>query len=118
MDISNPANWTLRYLQSFSSSYIRGLGLPIPEFDTPIALSDRYLRIRVTSSTAKVNWVYAGKVVQIINAGGVDTDCDRLHLKLNDSLLWQLDDFGAYKLRVTFPKYFTQATITIFGYSG
>ncbi|ELS32792.1 MULTISPECIES: hypothetical protein [Pseudanabaena] len=117
MDLSNPSNWSLRYVQSFTSDYIRGLGLPIPVFDTD-TLSDRLLRVRVTSSTAKDTWTYAGRATQVIDAGGVDTDLDSLYMKLNVSLLWQLQDFGSYRLRVAFPKYFTQATISIFGYTG
>jgi hypothetical protein len=76
------------------------------------------LRIRVTSSTAKPNWRKAGKASQIINAGSVDTEVNNLALRLNDSLLWQLQDFGDYKLQVAFPKYLTQATVSIYGYNG
>lgn len=117
MDLSNPSQWGLRCVQSFASEYIRGLGLPIGVFDTS-DLSDRYLRVRVTSSTAKPNWVSAGRATQIINAGGVETDSSHLFLRLNDSLLWHLPEFDSYKLRVTLPKYFTQATISIFGFVG
>ena len=117
MDLSNPSNWQLRYLQSFASSYVVALSIPIPTFDTP-DLSDRILRVRVTSSNAKPSWSRAGKALQIINAGSVETEAGYLALRLNDSLLWQLQDFGSCKLRVTFPKYLTQATISIYGYTG
>ena len=117
MDLSNPSQWVLRYVQNFSSEYIRGLGLPISPFDTG-ELSDLILRVKVTSTTAKTNWVYAGKATQVIDAGNVETDADELYLKLDKPLLWIPKEFISYKLRVRLPKYFTQATISIFGYTG
>jgi len=117
MDLSNPNDWILRQVQSFTGDAIRGLDLPIPSFETA-QLGDRYLRIRVTSTTAKTNWVYAGKATQIVDAGNVDTDADELYLKLGKPLLWIPKEFGSYKLRVRFPKYFTQATMSVFGFIG
>lgn len=117
MNLSNPHDWIIRQVESFTSDAIRGLNLPIPPFET-IQLGDRYLRIEVTSTTAKTNWVYAGKATQVVDAGNVDTDADELHLKLAKPLLWIPKEFASYKLRVRFPKYFTQATMSVFGFIG
>ena len=117
MDLSNPNDWIIRQVQSFTGDAIRGLDLPIPSFETA-QLGDKYLRIRVTSTTAKTNWVYAGKATQVIDAGNVDTDADELYLKLGKPLLWIPKEFASYKLRVRLPKYFTQATMSIFGFIG
>lgn len=117
MNLSSPSDWSLRYVQSFTSESIRALDIPIPAFQTP-ELNDRFLRIRVTNSTAKANWTYAGKAKQVVNAGGVETLYDRKLLELNNFVLWDLQQFDTYKLRVTFPRYFSQATISIFGYTG
>lgn len=117
MVLADPSKWALRYIQSFTSESVLALKLPIPTFTTS-DLSDAILRIRVTSVTASDTWYRAGRIGQIIDAGGVDAEVDSKSLRLNDSLLWQLQDFGGYKLRVRLPHYFTQATISIFGYVG
>ena len=117
MNLSNPSDWNLRYLQSFASASIRALDFPIPPFQTS-QFSDRFIRIRVTSSTAKSSWRYAGKASQIIDAGGLETVSDRRSLELNDFILWDLQQFDSYKLRISLPRYFSQATISIFGYTG
>jgi hypothetical protein len=115
--LADPSEWSLRYVQSFTSESILALNMPIPTFDTG-DLSDSLLRLRVTSSKASDTWYRAGRIRQIINAGGVDTEVLSKSLRLGDSLLWQLQSLGSYRLRVTFPHYFTQATISIFGYTG
>jgi hypothetical protein len=117
MDLSNPSLWVIRYVQSFTGDAVLGLDVPIPVFDTP-DLSDRFLRVKVTSSTAKSNWVYGGSAKQIISAGGVEAVNKRIGLELNQVLLVDLPGFSVYKLRVKLPRYFTQATISIFGYTG
>lgn len=117
MDLSNPDLWVIRYIQSFTGDAVRGLDIPIPVFDTP-GLGDRFIRVRVTSSTARANWSFAGTAKQIISAGGVESVNQRFRFELNDSLLCDLPDFNLYKLRIKFPRYFTQATISIFGYVG
>ena len=117
MNLSNPNDWIIRQVQSFTGVAIRGLDLPIPVFETA-QLSDKYLRIRVTSTTAKTNWIYAGKATQVIDAGNVETDASEFYLKLDKPLLCQLNDFTSYKLRIKLPKYFTQATMSIFGFIG
>jgi hypothetical protein len=117
MSFSNPNLWALRYLQSFSSANI-GLFYPaIPPFDTPI-LTDATLRVLLTSSTANANWTYAGRVGQFVNAGGVNSVTETLSLRLNEPKIWQLPaEFSQYSLRFFLPRYFKQATVSIFGYT-
>ena len=117
MSFSDPSLWAIRYLQSFNSANI-GLYYPaIPAFDTP-NFSDRFLRIRITSSTARDNWSFAGRANQIINAGGVDSVVDKKSFRLNDSTIWEIKGFYDYRLTIKLPTYFKQATVSIFGYTG
>lgn len=117
MDLSNPSYWVIRYVQSFTGDAVRGLDIPIPIFDTP-DLSDRFIRIKVSSSTAKPNWTFAGTARQVISAGGVDSITKQIRLELDDFFVIDLPEFTTYRLRVRFPRYFKQATISIFGYIG
>lgn len=118
MSFDDPSLWSLRYLQSFASANI-GLFYPaIPAFDTP-ALTDLSLRVLITSSEAKPNWTYAGRVSQLVNAGGVSTVVRNDSFRLGEHKLLELDpDFPQYFLRFNLPRYFKQATVSIFGYTG
>ena len=118
MSFNDASLWSLRYLQSFASANI-GLFYPaIPAFDTS-NLGDQYLRILVTSSEAKENWTYAGRVNQLVNAGGVNSVVANLPLRLNEPKIWQLSpEFSQYSLRFFLPRYFKQATVSIFGFTG
>jgi hypothetical protein len=116
MDLSNPNLWELRYIQSFTGDAVRGLDVPIPVFETG-QLSDEIIRVRITNSTARDNWTFGGTAKQIINAGGVDTVAGSLSLQLNESLLWILQDYDSYKLKIKLPRYFKQATLSIFAYT-
>jgi hypothetical protein len=109
--------WTLRYLQNFNSANIGLFYAPIPTFITPV-FTDRIIRARMTSTQAQSNWTRAGRVSQVVNAGNVEAVTESIYLRLGESRLWQLEDFGDYKLQVSFPKYFRQATVSIFGYTG
>lgn len=118
MSFSDTSLWSLRYLQSFTSANIGLYFPPIPAFDTPI-LTDANLRILITNSTASENWTYAGRVSQLVDAGGVNSVVSNLSLRLNEPKVWQLSpDFSQYFLRFFLPRYFKQATISIFGFTG
>lgn len=118
MSFDNPSLWTLRYLQSFTSANTGLYYPPIPSFDTP-SLTDANLRVLITNSMAKDNWTYAGRTRQFVNAGGVDSAVSNLSLKLGESKIWRLSpDFPQYFLRFFLPRYFKQATISIFGFTG
>lgn len=117
MDLSNPSLWQLVYLNSFTSEYTRALPVAIGEFETnPIAR--RITRIKVTNSRAGINWTYAGRCNQIVSAGGVQSSVKKSTLELNTDQVIVWEDFTPYRLRVKFPKYFTQATISIYEYLG
>lgn len=117
MDLSNPNLWVLRYLQSFNSANIGGFFPPIDPFDTS-ALSDKILRVRVTNSLAKPNWTNAGKASMLVDSGGVNAVADSLYLRLSEPTLWVLPQYSSYFVRLSLPRYFTQATISIFAYTG
>lgn len=118
MSFNDPNLWSLRYLQSFSSANIGLQFPPIPPFETPI-LNDANLRILITNSQASENWTYAGRVSQFVIAGGVNSAVSSLSLRLNEPKVWQLPkEFSQYSLRFFLPRYFKQATVSIFGYTG
>lgn len=118
MSFDDPSLWSLRYLQSFTSANIGAFYPPIPSFDTP-NLTDVNLRILITNSMASQNWTFAGRVSQFVNAGGVNSSVSNLSLKLDEPKIWQLaPEFSQYSLRFFLPRYFKQATVSIFGYTG
>lgn len=93
------------------------MSIPIDEFDTD-PISRRITRIKVTNSRAGSNWTYAGRCEQIVNAGGVPSSVKKYSLDLNIDKVIVWEDFTPYKLRIKFPRYFTQATVSIFGFTG
>jgi len=118
MSFDDPSLWTLRYLQSFTSANTGLYYPPIPSFDTP-NLTDANLRILITNSMANGNWTYAGRASQFVDAGSVNSSLSSLALRLNEPKVWQLSpDFSQYFLRFFLPRYFKQATISIFGFTG
>ncbi|MDX2255568.1 MAG: hypothetical protein NW214_08645 [Pseudanabaenaceae cyanobacterium bins.39] len=117
MDFSNPDKWQLVYLQSFSGQYFGLLQLPIATFDTP-EISQQVIRLKVSSTESRPNWVFAGNVSQIVPAGGVASAVQSFSLTLNQDRVIFWEPFTPYVLRFQLPKYFTQATISIFGFTG
>lgn len=118
MSFNDPSLWSLRYLQSFASANI-GLFYPaIPAFDTP-ALTDLNLRVLITSPNANPNWTYAGRVSQLVDAGGVNSVVKLQTFRLSEPKILEIDpQFSQYFLRFQLPRYFKQATVSIFGYTG
>jgi hypothetical protein len=118
MSFDDPSLWSLRYLQSFTSANIGAFYPPIAPFDTP-PLTDANLRVLITNSTANDNWTYAGRASQFVDAGSVNSSLSNLTLRLNEPRVWQLPpQFSPYFLRFFLPRYFKQATISIFGFTG
>lgn len=116
MDFSNPNAWQLVYLQNFTAEYFGLLQLPIATFDTP-AINLTTIRLKVSSSEVSPNWRSAGNVSQIVDAGGVPSSIRNHSLTLNQDRVLILEPVTPYFLRFALPKWFTQATVTIFGFS-
>lgn len=116
MDFSNPNLWQLVYLQNFTGEFFGSLQLPIATFDTPLIVQTT-LRIKVSSSAARPNWTLAGNLAQIVDAGGVPSSIRNHSLYLNQDRLLILEPVSPYFLRFTLPKWFTQATVSIFGFT-
>lgn len=116
MSFDDPSLWTLRYLQSFTSANTGLYYPPIPSFDT-LSISKRITRIKVSSSTAKDTWVWAGYFSQMVDAGGVISAVrnQRVKLKEDNVIVW--DAFTPYFLRVRFHRHITQATVSIYDYA-
>jgi hypothetical protein len=117
MDLSNPTLWQLVYLQSLNGDYFGALQLPIATFDTP-SINLTTIRVRITSSIARPSWNWAGRISQIIDAGNVQSVIQKYSLDLGDSRVLILEPFTPYFLRLELPRWLTQATISIFGYTG
>lgn len=117
MDFSNPSLWQLVYLQSFLSDYFGTLQLPIPPFTTPL-LSQNVIRVKITTTPPKPSWIRAGDMSQVINAGGVQSVIQKYSLNLGENRMLFLEPFSPYVLHFVLPKYFNQATVSIFGYTG
>lgn len=116
MSFDDPSLWSLRYLQSFASGNI-GLYYPsIPTFDTS-SIERRITRIKISSSTAKDTWVWAGYFSQMIEAGGVISSVRNQRIKLTEDSVIVWEPFTPYFLRVQLHKHITQATISIYDYA-
>ncbi|WP_055077664.1 hypothetical protein [Pseudanabaena sp. 'Roaring Creek'] len=115
--ISDPSQWQLLFLQNFSGEYFGVSQMPIPKFDTPI-FSNSLVRVKITSSNALATWVRAGRVSQVVDAGGVGSVFATHFMTLDEYKIIDCSKFASYSLRVSLPKYFKQATISIFGYAG
>ena len=116
MDLSNPSLWQLVYLQNFTGEYFGTSQLPIATFDTPqITLTT--IRLKVSSSKVSPNWRSAGNVSQIVDAGGVPSVIRNHSIPLNQDRLLILEPVNPYFLRFALPKWFTQATVTVFGFN-
>lgn len=116
MDLSNPNNWQLVYLQNFTGEFFGILQLPIASFDTQ-PISQNVIRIKVSSLNTRPNWTFGGSISQVINAGGVNSSIANFSLVLGQDRVIFLEQFSPYFLRFSLPNYFTQATISIFGFT-
>jgi hypothetical protein len=116
MDFSNPNQWQLVYLQNFTSDYFGLLQLPIATFDTP-QITQTTIRVKVGSAEAKPSWNSGGNLYQIVDAGGVPSSIRNHSLTLNQDRVLILEPVSPYFLRFALPKWFTQATVTVFGFN-
>jgi len=116
MNFSNPDKWQLVYLQNFTGQFFGLLQLPIATFDTP-QISQTTIRVKVSSSEIKPNWTSGGNLAQIVNAGGVPSSIRNHSLTLNQDRVLILEPVTPYFLRFALPKWFTQATVSIFGFT-
>ena len=117
MDLSNPSLWQLVYLQSFTAEFFDFLQLPIATFDT-LSFEQRVIRLKVTSSQFTSSRKWAGNFSQIINVGNVQSEIKDYSLYLNQDRVFFLEPFPPFALRFRLAKRLSQATISIFGYTG
>lgn len=117
MDLSSPTLWQLIYLQSLNGEYFGALQLPIATFDTP-SLDLTTIRLKISSSNSRPSWSWGGNAYQVINAGNVQSVIEKYSLDLGDDRVLILKPFSPYVLRFELPRWLSQATISIFGYTG
>lgn len=119
LDLENSANWQPREAQSF----VTAPETPIPNWLSTQNFNSNIIGVLVDNSAAKPTWHFAGWLSQhIFLPFGPGSDDSAT----NDRRLWlrrkQLLIFPAiapvYRISVRFPRWFTQASITIWEYQG
>lgn len=131
IQLGNTANWPLLHSANVDAvTYLLANGLykavPIPDIDIPIVIDSFILVIRVdTSVPPGKEWNFAGVVKQKISTGitiGGGQDGVRVQsqpLFLNQSNLIFFEKISAsYSISIKVPKWFTNAIVTIWEYTG
>ena len=115
LDLDNSANWTPKDAQFFTSSSENLLS----EYLSP-DLNSNILGVLISNSEAKDTWNFAGYGCQQIQLpfgpnSSSTTNYRKLWLK-NKQLLIFPELVSTYKLFIRFPKWFTQASVTVWEY--
>lgn len=118
-DVGNSANW--QFAISETRSLIVG---NIPKFSLPIQLDKQVIAARVDSVSARDTWYFAGNVFQevrlgILVGGQPDAIASRQKIWLNQFHLFFLPKLSSsYVLSYKPPKWFQDATISVWEYTG
>lgn len=119
LELENPAHWVPRDFQSFTAAP----ETPIPDWLSTQNFNSNILGVFVDNSAAKETWHFAGWLSQHIflpfgpGSGGSTTNDRRLWLRRKQLLIFPAIA-SVYRIGVRFPKWFTQASITIWEYQG
>jgi len=119
LDLENPANWQTRDSQSLSAP-LEGL---LPEYLSKVSFSSSLIAILVDNAEAKDTWTFAGYFAKKINlpfgppSALSIVDIRRLWLKQKQLLILPKIT-NSYQVLIRFPKYFTQASVTVWEYQG
>jgi|SRR6478672_6133027 len=118
LDLENSANWQPRLAQSFVASPDNSLPEYAPNFD----FNSNIIAVLVDNSEAPDTWYSAGWLSQRINlpfgpSAASNLNSTRLFLKQKQLLIFP-KIVATYKISVRFPRWFTQASITVWEYAG
>lgn len=118
LDLENPANWLLKDSQFF-------IAIPndhLPEYTPAFDFNSNIVAVLVYNSEALATWHSAGWISQEINlpfGSSAASNASNKRLRLgNKQLLIFSKLVSTYKISVRFPPWFTQASITIWEYTG
>ncbi|MEG4010405.1 hypothetical protein QUA41_30760 [Microcoleus sp. Pol11C1] len=118
LDLENSANWQPRLAQSFVGSSEN----PLPEYAPNFDFTSNIIAVLVDNSEALDTWYSAGWIGQKINLPFGPTAASTFsntRLKLRQKQLLVFPKLvPTYKISVRFPRWFTQASITIWEYLG
>jgi hypothetical protein len=118
-DLENPENWQTRDSQFLSTAPETVL----LEYLSSVTFTSTIIAVLVDNSQAKDTWKFAGNLARKINlpVGPSSTpslvNFRKLWLKQKQLLFFPLLTAN-YQLLVKFPKWFTQASITVWEYTG
>lgn len=118
LDLENVENWQPRLAQFFASSPNNSLPEYAPNFD----FNSNIIAVLVDNSEALDSWYSAGWINQKINlpfGPTVASSVNNTRLRLRQKQLLIFPKLvPTYKISVRFPKWFTQASITVWEYTG
>lgn len=119
LELENPANWVPKDSQGF----IAGEDTPLFEYLSAVEFTSPIIGILIDNSEARDTWNLAGWLERRINlpfgpsSATAAIDYRKLWLR-QKSLLRFPAGVQSYKIAVRFPRWFTQASITIWEYQG
>lgn len=117
LELENAANWSIKDTQFFATAP----EILLPEYLSP-ELASNILGVLVANSEALDTWHFAGtsfQQIQLPFGPGSNSAVNFRKLWLrNKQLLIYPKLVSSYKLSVRFPKWFTQASITVWEYTG
>jgi hypothetical protein len=118
LDLENAENWEPRLAQFFTTTPTISLAEYAPNFDFTSAI----IVVLVDNSEALSTWYTAGWISQMINlpfGPNATASASNKRLRLREKQLLIFDKLTpTYRISVRFPKWFTQASITVWEYQG
>jgi len=118
IDLENSENWEPRLAQSFTTN----LETPLAEYAPNFDFTSNIICCLVDNSEALPTWYSAGWISQKINLPfGPNTrgSTSNKRLRLREKQLLIFSKLTpTYKISIYFPKWFTQASVTVWEYTG
>lgn len=117
LELKNPEKWQTRDSQFFSLATENELS----QYTSSIDFTSNVVAVLVDNSEARESWKFAGWISRAIN---LPVGPASIPAKVNYRRLWLREkqllifpqDVDTYRLIVQFPKWFTQASITVWEY--
>lgn len=117
LDLQNSENWQTRDSQFFTVSP----GNKLPEYTSLVTFTSNIICTLIDNATARETWNFAGWIAQKVNvpvgpASSPSTVNDRrLWLRRKQVLIFPAE-IPTYQVTVRFPKWFHQASVTVWEY--
>jgi len=117
LNLENPQNWQTRDSHFFQAS-AEG---EIPEFTSAVILTSNVICTLVDNSEARETWNFAGWIAMKVDLPvgptsiSAKTNYRRLWLREKQLLIFP-KDVATYQITIRFPKWFTQASVTLWEY--